>query len=44
VPVTSAAAVAKTATEVDASSLPLAQVHPQPQVGSAPVQNKTIRF
>lgn len=43
-PATSAAAVAKTATEVGASSLPLAQVHPQPQVGSAPVQNKTMRF
>lgn len=36
-PVTSAAAVANTATEVGASSLPLAQVHAQPQGGSAPV-------
>ena len=44
VPVSSAAAVAKTATEVGASSLPLAQVHSHPQVGGAPVQNKTIGF
>ena len=37
VPVTSAAAVANTATQVHTSRSPLAQVHPHPQAGSAPV-------